>query len=125
MLLCPAGSGHPKGEAGCTCFVVSREVLPFVLLVCCPQGKGKNKGSKWSFHLGSSRKALMKGKKQPGIKVALLEQHFHVGFCLPMAGWEVDVAVGEMTTLHRIVRLVSKQAAGFGGFSLTAQEVTP
>ena len=76
---------------------------------------------------GIKQKSTHEGQETAwsGIKVALLEQHFHAGFCFPTAGWEVDVAVGDMTTLHHIVRLVWKQAAGFGGFSLTAQEVTP
>lgn len=58
---------------------------------------------------------------QSGIKAALLEQCFHVGCCFPTVGWEVDV--GGMTTLHNTMRPVWNQAAGFGGFSLTAEEV--
>jgi len=34
-----------------------------------------------------------------GIKVALVEQHFHVGGCFPMAGWESGVAAGAMKAL--------------------------
>lgn len=65
--------------------------------------------------LGSKQKSTREGQEAAGsgIKVALLEQSFHVGCCFPKARWEVDVSAGEMTLQH-IVRLVGKTSSGFG-----------
>lgn len=104
--LCPAGSGHPKGEVGHTRFV-SREVLPFALLLCWLHGRGKTREANGHFTWEQAEKHPRRARKaQSGIKVSLLEQCFHMGCSFPMAGWEAS----DIMTTQQIVRLVWKEA---------------